>query len=181
VLTTSGVPLPAVTERWLRDTLVLELRAAAGAARGHGTIWGRGPGEGRVAVYGLKSLRYSGYPSHNAPLAAYGVLTCPAAFAPLFTRVMETHPLLPRAVTGGLANAELVSLRVLHPAGRPIFNAGPGGPPAYQGDPAAAGGGALSVHAALPAEAAGRLAVAQPRSRLPLLLGLLALTAGLGW
>ena len=37
---------------------------------------------GRIAVYGVKHLRYSGFAGHDAPLAAYGLVTCRSALAP---------------------------------------------------------------------------------------------------
>ena len=38
-------------------------------------VWSNGPAN-TIAVYGIKSLRYSGYAVHDAPLAAYGFVTC---------------------------------------------------------------------------------------------------------
>jgi len=169
--------VPGTGSGWVRDSLLA--RAAAGhlgAAGRAGVIWGQGE---LVAVFGVKWLRYSGYAQHDAPLAAYGVVTCPAAFASLFGDVVRSHPLLPRSVTGGMGNLQLVSLRVSTPSGRLLYRAGPASAPTYAGDPASDGEGSMVVRAALPAEVAGRLVVARPASRLPLLLGLLALTAGL--
>jgi signal transduction histidine kinase len=179
-LITSGA-LPSGTVRgWLRDSLLARASAAHLATVGRtGVVWGAGAGEGLVAVFGVKWLRYSGYAQHDAPLAAYGVVTCPGALTPLFGEVVRDHPLLPRSVTGGIDNARLVSLRVSTPAGRLLFRAGPISGPTYAGDSASAGEGSIVVRAALPAEIAGRLVVARPGSRLPLLLGLLTLTAGL--
>jgi signal transduction histidine kinase len=164
-------------QAWVRDSLLARAALAHLAAAGRaGVIWGEGD---HVAVFGVKWLRYSGYAQHDAPLAAYGVVTCPPALASLFTEVARNHPLLPRSVTGGIDNRELVSLRVFTPAGRLLFSAGPTPGPAYAGDSASDGEGSMVVRAALPAEVAGRLVVTRPGSRLPLLLGLLALTAGL--
>jgi signal transduction histidine kinase len=179
-LITSGAPLSRATPSWLRDSLLARAAGAhlAGAGRA-GVVWGPGAGEGLVAVFGVKWLRYSGYAQHDAPLAAFGAVTCPSAFAGLFGEVVRNHPLLPRSVTGGIDNARLVSLRVSTPAGRLLFTAGPLSGPTYAGDPASDGEGSMVVRAALPAEIAGRLVVARPVSRLPLLLGLLSLTAGL--
>jgi signal transduction histidine kinase len=82
-------------------------------------------------------------------------------------------------VAGGLPNVKLVSLEVADPAGRTLFRAGPpAAPGAYAGDPAS-NPGSLVVRASLPPDVAGQLVVARPGARLPLLLGLLALTAGL--
>jgi signal transduction histidine kinase len=178
MLTTSGSGSGGA-RAWLRDSLLARAAAARLAQAGRaGVIWGAGADD-LIAVFGVKWLRYSGYAQHDAPLAAYGVVTCPAAFSSLFAEVIRKHPLLPRSVTGGMDNAELVSLRVFTPAGRLLYRAGPASAPAYVGDSASDGEGSMVVRAALPAEVAGRLVVARPASRLPLLLGLLALTAGL--
>jgi signal transduction histidine kinase len=179
-LITSGALASGMVRSWLRDSLLARAAAANLAAAGRaGVVWGAGAGEGLVAVFGVKWLRYSGYAQHDAPLAAYGVVTCPDAFAALFGEVLRNHPLLPRSVTGEIDNARLVSLRVSTPAGRLLFRAGPVAGTTYAGDPASDGEGSMVVRAALPADIAGRLVVARPGSRLPLLLGLLTLTAAL--
>ncbi len=174
-LSTAGAPADAQTAAWLR--------ASVGPAAGTAIAWGAGPMSGRIAVYRVKLLRYSGYAVHDAPLAAYGLVTCRAALGPVIARVLQEHPLLPRSVSAGLSNAELAAIEVRAPDGAPLFRFGPaagsseGG--AYAGDDATAGAGSPVFSAALPAAVAGRLVVARPGSRLPLLLGLLAVTAGL--
>jgi signal transduction histidine kinase len=178
--THGGAPSPRL-RTWLADTVAHAARAGAVRQGRYGTIWGRkgGVGEQVIAVYAVKTVRSSGYAVHDAPLAAYGVATCPAAFAPFFASVLARHPLLPAQVAGGLANAELVSLEVADPAGRPLFRSGPpAARDAYAGDPAS-NPGSIVVRASLPPGVAGRLVVTQPGGRLPLLLGLLALAAGL--
>ena len=178
--TAGGVPSPAV-RAWLADTLTAAVRAQAPGATRYGTVWrsGSGSAAGAVAVYAVKSVRYNGFAAHDAPLAVYGVATCPGAFAALLDGVLRRHPLLPAQVAGGVPNALLVGVTVSDAAGRTLFTAGPPrSPAAYAGDPAS-GDGALTARAWLPADVAGRLVVAQPGARLPLLLGLLLLTAGL--
>jgi signal transduction histidine kinase len=180
LITSGALPSRTAPPTWLRDSLLARAAAANLAAAGRaGVVWGAGADEGLVVVFGVKWLRYSGYAQHDAPLAAYGVVTCPGAFAALFGEVLRNHPLLPRSVTGGIDNARLVSLRVSTPAGRQLFRAGPLAGATYAGDPASDGEGSMVVRAGLPADIAGRLVVARPGSRLPLLLGLLTLTAGL--
>jgi signal transduction histidine kinase len=175
--TRGGAPSPAL-RAWLRDTIA---SAAGNEPLGpgrSGIVWGPdGAGAGTVAVYAVKTVRYNGYAAHEAPLAVYGVATCRSAFAPLFAAIVARHALLPAQVAGGLPNARLVSLAVLDPAGRTLFRSGPPGG-AYAGDPAS-NPGSIAVRASLPADVAGQLVVARPGTRLPLLLGLLVLTAGL--
>jgi signal transduction histidine kinase len=172
---TTDRPAAASAREWLRDSVLTRSRRGTPAAGSAELLWG----DGRIALYGVKVLRYSGFVQHDAPVAAYGMVTCPTALLPLFAGVMERHPLLPRPVAGGISNADLVSLRVTDPGGRPLFSSGPPPEGGYAGDPATAGEGSLVVAASLPPEVAGRLVVASPRSRLLLLFGLLALAAGL--
>jgi signal transduction histidine kinase len=180
-LTIRGAVPPGALRSWLADTIAREARSLAGAATRYGTVWGRpaGAGAGRVVVYGVKPVRYNGYAVHDAPLAVYGVVTCPAGMARLVAGVLARHPLLPAQVAGGLPNDRLVALEVRDPAGSLLLRAGPPpGPGAYAGDPAA-GAGSMAVRAWLPSEVAGRLVVTGPALRLPVLLGLFVLTAAL--
>ena len=180
-LTTHGGAPARALRAWLADTIASEARRGGLGAGRAVTLWGPGGGVagGFVAVYAVKTVRYNGYAAHDAPLAVYGVATCPAAFASLFAGVLARHPLLPASVAGSLSNSELVGLEVSDPAGRTLFRAGPPATDAaYVGDPAS-NPGSLSVLAWLPPGVAGRLVVARPGFRLPLLLGLLALTAAL--
>ena len=171
-LTSAGAS-PTGTGRWLADSIAARGRIGRPAPGRAELIWG----DGIIAVYGVKVLRYTGFAKSDVPMAAYGVVTCPEALRPVFDTVVATHPLLPGTVAGGLSNAELVTLRVLAPSGATVYASGP----AAMGDDTvtAAGPGGLRVRASLPPAVAGRLLVASPRSRLPLLLGLLLLAAGL--
>jgi signal transduction histidine kinase len=174
-LSTAGVPPDPPMTAWLRAAV-----GPTGAGRTT-ILWGDGANAGRIAVYGVKHLRYSGFAGHDAPLAAYGLVTCPSALRPVIARVLERHPLLPRTVSGGLSNSELAAIEVRAPDGAPLFRFGPAAEDAYAGDTVTAGPGWPVFRAALPAAVAGRLAVGHPGegSRLPLLFGLLAVTAGL--
>jgi signal transduction histidine kinase len=159
-------------EAWLR-------RAVVPRGRGAAIAWGTGAAEGRVAVYGVKHLRYSGYAVHDAPLAAYGVVTCAGALRPLIADVFAHHPLLPRSVSGGLDNAALAAFEVRTPEGAALLRLGRADAGGYAGDTATAGPGGPVFRAVLPASVAGQLAVIRPGSRLPLLLALLGVTAAL--
>ena len=169
-LSLAGASTPA-TEGWLRRAVV--------PGRGTAIAWGRGPTEGRVAVYGVKQLRYSGYAVHDAPLAAYGVVTCVAALRPLLITAFEEHPLLPRSVSGGLPNAALAAIEVRTPQGAPLLRLGRPDAEGYAGDTVSAAAGGPVFQAVLPSVVAGQLAVTRPASRLSLLLALLAVTAAL--
>ena len=159
--------------RWLADSVAARgVRGLPAAGRSELVF-----GEGGIALYGVKVLRYSGVARADVPVVAYGVVTCPEALVPVLADVVARHPLLPRTVAGNVANRDLVSLRVSGPEGRVLFESGP--PASAVGDTAAVGPGGLLVRASLPPAVAGRLLVAGPRSRLPVLLGLVLLAAGL--
>ena len=176
-LTTVGAAPSAALRAWLGDTLAAAARGEPLDPGRSGVVWG--PGARPVVVYAVKMVRYNGYAAHEAPLAVYGVATCRAAFAPLFAGVVARHALLPVQVAGGLPNARLVSLEVVDPEGQTLFRSGPPATTgAYAGDPAS-NPGSIVVRASLPPDVAGQLVVTRPGARLPLLLGLLALTAGL--
>ncbi|MEP6688903.1 MAG: HAMP domain-containing sensor histidine kinase, partial [Gemmatimonadales bacterium] len=184
-LTTRGDTPPVALRAWLADTVTAVVRKESPGSGRPGVVWGPAgqaadrAGAGTVVVYAVKTVRYNGYAAHEAPLAVYGVATCRAAFAPLFAGILARHALLPAQVAGGLPNARLVSLEVADPAGRTLFRSGPPATPgAFAGDPAS-NPGSLVVRASLPPDVAGQLVVARPGARLPLLLGLLALTAAL--
>ena len=177
-LTTRGDTPSGALRSWLTDTIAAAARAEAPVSGRAGVVWGPA-GFGTVVVYAVKTVRYNGYAAHEAPLAVYGVTTCRTAFASLFAGVVARHALLPAQVTGGIPNARLVSLEVADPEGRAIFRSGPEATAgAYAGNPAS-NPGSLVVRASLPSDVARQLVVARPGARLPLLLGLLALTAGL--
>jgi signal transduction histidine kinase len=99
--------------------------------------------------------------------------------------VMTSHPLLPGSVTGGAANDSLLLISVADATGREWFNSArdsaSDNTSPYAGEAALEGVGApLLVRATLRASAPEQLLVGRPpRSRLPVLLGLLALTAAL--
>ncbi len=175
-LTTHGAAPASPLRAWLADTIARAARAQAPGLGRYGTVWSPA---GAVAIYGVKAVRYNGYAAHDAPLAVYGVVTCPSAMARLVAGVVARHPLLPAQVAGGLATARLVGLEVTDPTGHPVFRSGPPArASAYTGDPAS-NAGSLVVRAWLPADVAGRLVLTQPSIRLPLLLGLFVLTAAL--
>jgi signal transduction histidine kinase len=171
-LSSAGAAPDAATAAWLHAAV----RPMAGRAA---IAWGEGAMAGRVALYGVKHLRYSGFAVHDAPLAAYGLVTCRSALRPVIAGVFDEHPLLPQSVSGGLANARLAAVEVSAPDGTPLFRIGPGEDAAFMGDTVSTGPGAPVFRVILPASAASRLAVTRPGSRLPLLFGLLAVTAAL--
>ena len=125
-VTTAGASPAAGLRAWLADSIAREARATTVALGRYGTAW-TPPGSApeAVAVYGVKAVRYNGYAAHDAPLAVYGVVTCPAAMAGLVAGVATRHPLLPARVAGGLPTARLLGLEVRDPGGRRAVPLGP--------------------------------------------------------
>jgi signal transduction histidine kinase len=90
-------------------------------------------------------------------------------------------PLLPPGLTGITSNESLLSLQVTDPTGREWFRRGRDFPGHYAGtDTLGLQFGGLATTVILDPDVAGDLVIGGlPRSRVPLLLGLLGLTAGL--
>jgi signal transduction histidine kinase len=171
-VSTAGAPSAPALREWLARAV----RPADGLA----SAWGTGAVRDRVALYRVKTIRYSGFAAHEAPLAAYGVVVCRSALAAVLSRALPRRPLLPPSVTGGIPNGELAALDVRAPDGSALWRAGPAAGSEYAGAPAVDSARGLTARAAFPNAVAARLALVEPRSRLPVLLLLLALTGGLG-
>jgi signal transduction histidine kinase len=169
--------------RWLRDTVVTHTRLRYRPEMRYAALADPERVPGRIVFYGIR------YAQHGAPLAAYGFTSCPRAVGDGVLRdVLATHPLLPGAVTGGAPNDSLVAITVSDASGGVWFRSTPPSTSTtaretspYSGEVALEGVGIpLVVHAALRATAPERLLVSRPpTSRLPMILGLLALTAAL--
>ncbi len=168
----SDEPLPAPLRSWLSDSL--PGRAAAPAGR-TGSVGLAFPSAGPEAV------AFAQRRSEAAPTMVFGYVTSPASFAHIFSEVLRIFPVLPREQTGGRPNETLLSAEVTTPSGALIyhsphvyphtFSASEVLPPLF---------GSIDARVSLRPEAADLLVIGGlPRSRLPLLLGLLALTVAL--
>jgi signal transduction histidine kinase len=174
--TFAGASAPALGPEWLTDTVTAHASTAYERGWEFATIFhGSGP-HARAVVYTLK--RDAG----GAPVAAYGFVIDPQRFGEAaYTRVMKKWLLLPYALTHGMPNDSLLRLSVLAANGDEIYGS------AADFDDAISGTaewkpffGGMVTHVALRPEAAERLVIGGlPRSRLPLLLGVLAMTAAL--
>jgi signal transduction histidine kinase len=169
-------PAPPV-RAWLADTVAAHARSVYRPDWSHALVFGRVGDAWRAVAYGIK------YAEHNAPVAAYGFLTCPAAFgAPVFREVMHRNALLPASLTGGAPNDSLLVLAVLE-NGREVFRSAPAAAAPlspFVGEVTMEKFGGLTARVTLRPDAVRRLAIgAPPRSRLLVVFGLLVLTAGL--
>jgi signal transduction histidine kinase len=133
------------------------------------------PGERRMLVYAIRHDTL-----HHRKLA-YGFEACLGAFiGPRFDRVMARHSLVPSVLTKGIPNESLLSVVVRDSYGRVVYRSSPQYPAVYVGEAPSTGRAFLGSTVALRPDAAGRLVIGGlPRSRLSVLLGILALTMGL--
>lgn len=176
---TTGAPLPAPVRAWLADTV----RAlAAGGPRGDPSYEAYvlfTPAGQPPRAFALLLRRDAA----ARPVVAYGFEANPgvlvsAAMAPVF----GSQAVLPASLTRGMPHDSLLALTVRDAAGRVLY-ASPrrfGAAATVGRDTMDASFGALRVEVALRPESARRLLIGGvPRSRLPQLVGLMALAAAL--
>jgi signal transduction histidine kinase len=127
------------------------------------------------------TLAYSvKYAEHRAPIAAYGLRTCAGVIgASMIAGVLAHRALLPAAVTGGASADSLLSLTVTAPTGAVLFQSVARDASSYVGEAPLAQAGGLRVRAAIRPRAVQTLALALPQSRVPILVGLLTMTAAM--
>lgn len=125
---------------------------------------------------------FATYPAAPEPVRfVYGAALHRAALAKPLGDTFSDHTLLPSALTGGRPNAELFSCAVSTPGGASVFASGEHHPPEFVGtDTLGVRYGSLATEVRVRPELARTLVIGGfPRSRLPLVLGLMALTGGL--
>ena len=114
--------------------------------------------------------------------AAYGLVDDPTTFAvAIFQRVFERARLFPASVMRGVPNDSLVRVTVTGPGGAEMYRSAPstGAAASVAVEPIPGAFGAMTVRAELRPEAVARLVEGGlPASPLPLLVALLAVTAG---
>ena len=131
--------------------------------------------EERVVALGLWPT------SEKADMVGYGFQVRPEVLQEIFKKIEVAVPLLPPALTGERSNNEILSFVVYTRTGQTIYRSAPQYPPDYSAGESLGeiyGGMGVKVHLrqkALESMIIGGL----PRSRLPVIIGLLALSAGL--
>lgn len=164
-------PLDRRLSRWIADSV------AAFARRVYRRDWylaiaWSGPATGRsVAVYTVAR------DSSSNPLVVYGFLVSPDTLARILRQVAENSPLLPASLTGGVALDSMGAVRVLAPDGQEVFASGHYASPFsnIRGFDPMFGGAQVEI-TLRPAVATRLIIGGLPRSRLPLVLGLLGIT-----
>jgi len=161
---------------WLHDTITAHGRTVYQPDWNYAVIVGGPPGEKASAIaYAVK------YAEHGAPIAAFGFRTCANVVgAPLFRDVIARRALLPTSVTAGASNDSVVAIVVRDRSGAPVFETTNAQLSPYAADVPLDQIGAYTAHAAIRARAVNALALGSvPGSRVPILVGLLTLTAAM--
>jgi signal transduction histidine kinase len=177
-LATEGAEPSAATRAWLVDTISAEARSVYQPDWRFAIVLGaRSPSvEPRAAIaYAVK------YAEHSAPIAAYGIRTCADAIGPsLISRVIAARALLPTSVASGASNDSLVSVSVRAPSGRVVYQSKRSDSSPYFADVSLKQVGSLVARATVRPAAVELLSLgAFPQSRVPILVGLLTLTAAM--
>ena len=173
-LETSGGAPSAAERVWLRDTLPAHARTVYQPEEHLAVIVAQVAGEPHAVMY-------TGMEKAGVQRTLVGVDVDPKAFEPFYTMGAEKQPLLPRPLTGGVVFDSLMSVVVTSADGAKLYHS----PVQYAAtfsarDTVEAMMGGMQVAVALRPELASQLVIGGlPRSRLPLLLGALGLTAGL--
>lgn len=174
--TTHGAPLDAAMARWVRDTVLSEVRDGRYVRDWfYSGLFGTVDGERRSIIYQVK------WDSADRPLAAYGFVFCVRRFAtPSIEHVRAKGAILPPSITQGMPNDSILSVVVRDGLGTELYRSPTQYHSPYHSTHPLAYFGGLETEVTLREDIAGRLVIGGlPRSRLPLLLGVLALTLGL--
>jgi signal transduction histidine kinase len=165
----TGAPLGPEARKWILGALNGERRIPS---RRHAHLMHAGMLDGRPTVIAL-SYAHNQY---DAPVMVAGFAADPMVLAPAFTHVIDHRPLLPPSLAGG--SNRLLHVSLTSRDGASIF--GTEAPESWVRTDASMESplDALRFQVALSPEHAGQLVIGGlPKSRLPLLLGLLGLTA----
>ncbi|HEV2150009.1 MAG TPA: HAMP domain-containing sensor histidine kinase [Longimicrobiaceae bacterium] len=170
----AGRPMPLIQQ---------EILLTRGAAANRSVVRVEVPPIATGVVEGRRvSVAYAVEHEDGRPARAYGFAFDPAKLAaPVLRGVVARMPLLPPSLTGDAPNAAVLSVAALSAAGDTVFRTpgGAGGSPVVV-DTLGNGFSEIVTRVAVRPEVAGRLVIGGlPRSRLPLLLGVFALTLGL--
>ena len=174
-LETSGELPPAAVRSWLIDTLPPHTRAVYDTSWHMGSVLGQPAGERRYVVYTV--LR----DAHGMLRTALGFEAKPGVLRPLVIQATEKLPLLPPPLTGGVQYDSMGSFIITDRFGVEIYRtAVQYTSPFTARDTIGTDMGGLYARATLRESVAEKLIIGGlPRSRLPLILGLLGLTAAL--
>lgn len=175
-LATDGkAALSPPTRQWLIDTITSHARSTYQPDWSYAMIVGAPRGEPVTALaYAVK------YAEHRAPIAAYGFRTCADFLTAAGLRsIMARRALLPAAVTGGTSIDSLLNVTVVSPRGAVVFQSASHDSSLYTAEARLDQAGAFRARATIRPRAVQTLALALPQSRVPILVGLLTITAAM--
>jgi signal transduction histidine kinase len=172
-LETAGELLPATVRSWVMDTLPLHTRAIYDTSWHMGTVLGQPGGERRYLAYTV--LR----DDKGVLRTALGFEAKPEALRPVVIQAIQKFPLLPQPLTGGVKYDSMGSVIITDRYGVEIYrSAVQYTSPFTARDTIGTDMGDLFARATLRASVADQLIIGGlPKSRLPLILGLLGLTS----
>ena len=171
-----GRALEPAWQRWLADTIAAQMHLPPPSMEEVSAVLGAPPGEPPlVAVFTLPRT------SARTQTRILGIVTDIEALRPYFQSAFASGPLLVRALTGGVALDSVGSVGVRDAHGALIFQSEPQYQSAITGhDTLGSYMAKFQVDVTLRPDIAGKLVIGGlPKSRLPLLVALLLLTAGL--
>ena len=163
------------TQRWVSDTVRPHARTLYGARWDFALILGTASATRRAIAYILRR------DAKGEPSVAAGAVLDTALLTEALASPYQNHELLPSALTRETSNASVLHLAVTLHSGDVLYSGGNPYPETVTAsDTLGVQLGRLSVNVTLNPAVAQRLVIGGlPRSRVPLLLGLLGLTAGL--
>jgi signal transduction histidine kinase len=170
-LEVAGTDPGAGVRAWIADTVRAAAPTLRQAKHAFGVVSARVGGVPRHLVYML-------LPAPDGTRWAYGFELDAARYRPLFHHVISEESLLPTTALEGRKGIDILSVKVVSPGVDVLFRSGSESGWGFAGeDSLGAVYGGLVVRAAVRPEAAGMLIIGGlPRSRMPLLLGMLALS-----
>jgi signal transduction histidine kinase len=175
-LETGGADPSPIVRKWLRDTLPVHSRTVYDPKERIGAILRTVDELPRAIVYTVVKDKA------GTPRAVVGLEEDPHALEPLYTAQNDQYPMLPKALTGGVTEDSFSSAIVTAGDGVELYRT----PVQYAPTWAARDSfehpmmGGIRVQVALRPDVAPKLAIGgMPRSNLPMLVLLVALTAGL--
>jgi len=165
----------AAVIRWLRDTVAADAATASARKWDYANLVGELDGKRWLVAYSL------GYHWDGRPVKAAGFAVPLRGFArPVFESVVKKYPLLPPSLVGTTPNDSLLSVIVDDGAHNTLFRSSATYQSPYTAEHTAQIFGGMGFRVALRESVADRLVIGGlPRSRLPMLLGLLGLTAAM--
>jgi signal transduction histidine kinase len=183
---TRGSTHPAPLRQWVRDTIPEHARAVydpewtfAVLVRSAGSAKHDAPLPMRMEA--PRAVVYSLGREDERVRSVVGFELDPDALRPILRWIGSEGTLLPPSLIGSMPTDSLMAISVTDADGREIFHSPVRYPEAFAAsDTVGSRYGGLTVHVAIRPEVAERLVIGGvPKSRLPLLVGLLGLTAGL--